>query len=286
MAARSVWTGTITVGLLTIPVKLYTAVRHKSISFNQLDETTHSRIRYQKVAEATEEVVPTERIVKGYDLGGDNWVIITDDDLAPLSPAKTKEIGVETFVSAGEIPAVMYDAGYLVGPGKAAAKPYALLVRALAETGRVGIGKFVMRQKEHLCAIRSDGHRLTLSTMVFPDEVVDPADEDDLEPVRGDVNLTDRELAMAHTLVEALSEPFEPENYVDTYRQSVMELIEAKAEGRALPVEAGPTRGEVIDLASALEASVEAAKASRRRHPTARQPAEKAAAKPSRRKSA
>jgi len=278
MAARSIWTGTISVGLLTIPVKLYSAVRQKSISFNQIDSETKSRVRYQKVSEATGEVVPNEHIVKGYDLGGENWVIISDEDLAPLAPAKSKEIGVDVFVAADEIPAMMYDAGYIVGPGKAAAKPYALLAHALHETERVGIGKFVMRQKEYLCAIRSDGNVLTLSTLVFPDELVDPAEDEDLDTVRQGASLTDRELSMANTLVEALSEPFEPDNYRDTYRASVMELIEAKAEGRILEVESAPEHGQVIDLAAALEASVEAAKSSRGRHPTARPVTQKKAA--------
>src|SRR4051794_3818582 len=119
MAARSTWTGTITVGLLTIPVKLYSAVRPKSISFNQIDSESRARVRYQKVSEATGEVVPNEHIVKAYDLGGENWVIIADEDLAPLAPAKSKEIGVDVFVAGDQIPAVMYDSGYIVGPGKA-----------------------------------------------------------------------------------------------------------------------------------------------------------------------
>ena len=171
----------------------------------------------------------------------------------------------------------MYDAGYIVGPGKGGAKAYALLARALLETERVGVGKFVMRQKEYLCAIRSDGSVLTLSTLVFPDEIVDPAEEEDLDSVRNGASLSDRELSMANTLVEALSDPFDPANFRDTYRASVMELIEAKAEGRTLEIEAAPQHGQVIDLASALEASVEAAKASRSRHPTARPSAAKKA---------
>ena len=285
MAARSIWTGTITVGLLTVPVKLYSAVRPKSIAFNQIDAETRSRVRYQKVSEATGEVVPNERIVKGYDLGDENWVIVTDEDLAPLAPAKSKEIGIDNFVAGDEIPAVMYDAGYFVGPGKGAAKAYALLARALHETERVGVGKFVMRQKEYLCAVRSDGRVLTLSTLAFPDELVDPAEDEDLDIVRDGASLSDRELAMAHTLVDALSDPFEPSNFRDTYRESVMELIEAKAEGRTLEIEAAPEHGQVIDLAAALEASVEAAKASRSRHPTAR-PAQAKKAAGSKRKTA
>ena len=272
---RAIWTGAITVGLLNIPVKLIPAVRVKGISFNQIDEKTHSRIRYQKVAEATDELVESEHIVKGFDMGDGHYVIISDDDLAPLAPAKSKEIGVDVFVSSDQIPDVMYDAGYIIQPGKIA-KPYALLARALADTGKVAVGKFVMRQKEYLAAIRSDGEHLTLSTLVFPDEVVDPATVEGLENLDA-VSLTDRELSMANSLVEALSDPFEPDNFRDTYRASVMELIEAKAAGKTLTIEPAPERADVIDLAAALEASVEAAKASRSRHPTARKaPAKKA----------
>ena len=270
MAARSVWTGTLSVGVLTFPVKLYTAVRKKSIAFNQVDQATGSRIRYQKVSEATDEPVAPEHIVKGYDLGGDQYVIVDDGDLAALAPAKSKEIAVDVFVPSEQVPMVMFDASYIVGPGKLGAKPYALVARALAETGRVAIGKFVMRQKEYLAAIRSDGERLTLSTLVFADEVVDPAADEDLQAVAG-VHLTDREVTMAHSLVEALSDPFEADRYQDTYRAAVMELIEAKAEGRTMVLEdPPPDRDNVVDLASALEASVEAAKAARGRHPTAR----------------
>jgi DNA end-binding protein Ku len=270
MAARAVWTGSLSVGVLTFPVKLYTAVRKKSIAFNQVDQATGSRIRYQKVAEATDEVVPPEHIVKAYDLGGDQFVVLGDDDLASLAPTASKEIAVDVFVPAEQVPMVMFDASYIVGPGKLGAKPYALITRALAETGRVAIGKFVMRQKEYLAAVRSDGERLTLSTLVFADEVVDPASDEDLQAVVG-VELSDREVTMAHSLVDALSDPFEPERYQDTYRAAVMELIEAKAEGRTIVIDdTAPDRGNVVDLASALEASIEAAKAARGRHPTAR----------------
>jgi DNA end-binding protein Ku len=266
---RSIWTGTITVGLLSIPVKLFTAVKRKGIAFNQIDDQTQSRVRYQKVAEATGEIVPNEHIVKGFDLGSDRFVVITDDDLAPISPAKSKEIAVNAFVPADQIPMVSFDASYIVMPGKTV-KPYALLAKALGDTGRVAIGKFVMRQKESLAIIRSDGRQLTLTTLVFPDEVVDPATVEDLDLV-AQVAITDRELTMANTLIEALSDPFDPEQFQDSYRGEVMRLIQAKAEGQTFVVEDAPQHAEVIDLASALEASVDAAKAARSRHPSARQ---------------
>lgn len=272
---RAIWTGSITIGMLTIPVKLVSAVKRKGIAFNQVDDRDGSRIRYQKVAEATGDVVDNEHIVKGYDLGGENYVIVSDDDLRPLAPAKTKEIGIDTFVPANQIPAVLYESGYLLVPNKSA-KPYALLARTLAGSDTVGIGKFVMRQKEYLAAVRSDGEHLTLNTLAFPDEIVDPATVEELETV-AEVKLSDRELAMAGTLVDAMSDPFEPDQYRDEYRAAVMALIEARAEGRTLETEAPPEQRVVIDLASALAASVEAAKASRSRHPTARQAQPRAA---------
>jgi len=273
---RRRWTGSISVGLLTIPVKLYTAVKRNGISFNQLDDQSLSRIRYQKVSEATGEIVPIEHIVKGFDMGGDHFVVIEDDDLKPLAPSKSKEIGVDAFVPAGQISMTAFDANYIVMPGKVV-KPYALLARALADTGRVAIGKFVMRQKEYLAVIRSDGRQLTLSTLVFPDELVDPATVDDLDTVRDVAAPSERELVMAASLVEAMSDPWEPEQYRDTYRDEVMALIEAKAEGRTYETDAVPEMAPVVDLASALEASVEAANAARGRHPTARPTTSKAA---------
>ncbi|MCU1401256.1 MAG: end-binding protein Ku [Acidimicrobiales bacterium] len=283
MAARSIWTGSITIGLLNVPVKLVAAVKRKGIAFNQLDSTTGSRIRYQKVAEATNEVVDSDHIVKGWDLGGEHWVVVTDEDLAPLAPAKSKEIGIDRFVPADQLPPTIYEASYILLPGKIA-KPYALLARAMAGTNQVAIGRFVMRQHEHLAAIRSDGQHLTLSTLAYPDELVDPAQVEDLETVIG-VQLSDRELAMAGTLVEAMAEPFDPSQYRDEYRESVMALIEAKAEGRTIDIDAAPDRAVVVDLADALEASIEAAKASRSRHPSARS-AKKAAETSSPRRSA
>ncbi|MCU1390660.1 MAG: end-binding protein Ku [Ilumatobacteraceae bacterium] len=268
------WTGSITIGMLNVPVKLISAVKRQSIAFNQVDDRTGSRIRYQKVAEATNEVVDSAHIVKGFDLGGEHYVIVTDDDLAPLAPTKSKEIAVDTFVPAEQITPTMFESSYILQPGKIA-KPYALLAQALAGTGHVGIGKFVMRQKEYLVALRSDGQHLTLSTLSFPDEIVDPSTVEDLDTVTG-VELTDRELAMAASLVDALSDPFDPSQFRDEYRDSVMAVIEAKADGRTLTVEAAPERAVVVDLAAALEASVEAATASRSRHPTARKAAKPA----------
>jgi DNA end-binding protein Ku len=254
--------------MVAIPIRLVPAVRKKSISFNQLDDRTMSRIRYRKVSEETGEEVPPEHIVKGYDLGGSSYVVLTDDDLAPLAPKKSKEIDLETFVPVEDVDPMMFDSSYLILPDKNA-KPYALLAEAMADSGRVGIGRFVMRQKEYLAAIRSDGSHLTLSTLVFPDELVAPDSLEEFEQLEG-IEVSDRELKMAKGLVEALSDKFDPSLYSDEYRAAVEKIIEDKAAGRELVFEEAPApRGTVIDLAAALEASLNEAREAKGRHPSA-----------------
>lgn len=266
--ARPIWTGSISFGMVAIPIRLVPAVRKKSISFNQLDDRTMSRIRYRKVSEETGDEVPSEHIVKGYDLGGSNYVVLTDDDLAPLAPKKSKEIDLETFVPVDDVDPMMFDSSYLILPDKNA-KPYALLAEAMADSGRVGIGRFVMRQKEYLAAIRSDGSHLTLSTLVFPDELVAPDSLEEFEQLEG-VDVSDKELKMAKGLVEALSDDFDPAQYTDEYRAAVEKIIEDKAAGRELVFEEEPApRGTVIDLAAALEASLKEARDAKGRHPSA-----------------
>lgn len=253
--------------MVSIPVRLLPAVRRKSISFNQLDSDTMSRIRYRKVAEATGEEVPADKIVKAAEVGRDEYVVITDEDLAPLAPAKTKQIELETFVESTDIDPMMFDASYWVVPDKTA-KPYALLASAMAGSGRVGIGRFVMRQKEYLAAVRSDGEHLMLSTLVFPDELVDAGSVDEFDELE-DVEVSDKELKMARSLVEALSEEFQPDQYVDEYRTAVEQLIEQKAAGTVPTVrEEEPKKAKVIDLAAALEASLREASAAKKRHPS------------------
>lgn len=279
---RPVWTGSISFGMVAIPIRLVPAVRKKSISFNQLDDRSMARIRYRKVSEESGEEVPSEHIVKGYDVGGGSYVLVTDDDLAPLQPSKSREIDLETFVPEADVNPMMFDSSYLVLPDKNA-KPYALLADAMAGSGRVGVGRFVMRQKEYLAAIRSDGTRLTLSTLVFPDELVEPSSIEEFDEL-DDIEISAKELKMAQGLVDALSDDFQPEQYVDEYRVGVERIIEEKAAGRT-PVfeeEAAP-RAAVIDLAAALEASLAEAKAAKGRHPSStKETAKKAAAKSAR----
>lgn len=264
--ARPVWTGTIAFGMVAIPIRLIPAVKRQSISFNQLDERDMARIRYRKVNEITGDEVPSEHIVKGFDTGGSNYVVITDDDLAPLMPKKSKTIELESFVPLTDVNPLMFDSSYLALPDQHA-KPYALLAEALADSGRIGVGRFVMRQKEYLAAVRSDGEYLTLSTLVFPEELVDPAAVDEFEQLDG-VEVSSKELQMAKGLVEAMSDDFRPDEYHDEYRSGVEEVIAAKAAGTVFtPAADTETRGEVIDLAAALEASLAEARKARERHP-------------------
>ena len=263
---RPVWSGTVSFGLISIPVKLFHAVSRKSVSFNQLDERSMSRIRMKRVSAETGEDVPDEHIVKGYEVAKDRYVVVDPDELEPFIPVATKSIDLEEFVDLSEIDPVFFDTPYIVAPDKSA-KPYMLLARAMEDAGKVAVGTFVMRSKQYLAALRPVDGRLMLSTMAFADEVVDPAGIDELGDL-DDVKLNAKELAMAEQLVQSLSADFEAERFRDSYREQVLELIAKKAAGEAFeapePAAAAP---QVIDLMAALEASVKAAKEARGRHP-------------------
>lgn len=265
---RPIWSGSISFGLVSVPVKLYSAINRKAVHFNQIDSRSGSRIKYQKVSAADGEVVPSEAIVKGYELPTGQYVLVDDAELSSLDPEANRSIDIEEFVELDQIDPIFYDAAYYVAPDKATTKPYALLARAMEETNRVGVARFVMRSKQYLCAIRPKDGKLLLSTMVYADEVNAPADIKEYEAVEA-AELTDKELAMAKQLVESLAADFEPGRFEDTYRQKVLDLIERKAEGESGLVEAPEPEStdKVVDLMAALEASVAAAKAARKRHP-------------------
>jgi DNA end-binding protein Ku len=276
---RPIWSGSISFGLVNVPVKLFTAVSRKTVSFNQIDSRSGSRIRYKKVSAADETEVPAEAIVKGYELPSGQYVLIDDAELSSLDPEATRTIDIEEFVDLAEIDPIFYDAAYYVAPDKATTKPYALLARAMEETGKAGVARFVMRSKQYLCVIRPKDGKLLLSTMVYADEVNDPKTISEYEAVES-MDVADRELTMAKQLVESLSAPFQPDEFRDTYREKVLDLIERKAAGEAVvevpEPEAAP---KVVDLMAALEASVAAAKEARKRHPAVVPSAEKAPAK-------
>ncbi len=263
---RPVWSGTISFGLVAIPIKLFHGVSKKSVSFNQLDDRTMSRIRLKKVSADTGEDVPDDHIVKGYELSKGRYVVVDPDDLEPFIPSATKSIDLEEFIDLDEIDPVYFDTPYIVAPDKTP-KPYVLLARAMEEAGKVAIGRFVMRNKQYVAALRAQDGKLLMSTMVFADEVVKIDTIDELDGL-DEIEVSSKEVKMAEALVESLSAAFDPEKYRDEYRAQVLDLIERKAGGELFEAPAAAAAPpKVVDLMAALEASVKAAKDARARHP-------------------
>ena len=263
-------------------MKLFTAVRHKAVSFNQLDSRTMSRIKYQKVSEDTGEEVPSERIVKGYEISKGRYVAVGPDELEPFMPAVTKTIDLEEFVALDQIDPVYFDTAYYIAP-HLNPKPYVLLARALESSGKVAIARFVMRNRQYTAAIRAENSLLIMSTLIYADEVVSAGAVDDLAGL-GDIGVADREVKMAEMLVESLTAEFDPAKYRDDYRVQVLDLLAKKAAGEEFELPAAASEPpKVVDLMAALESSVEAAKAARGRHPTARTVPEVGAQKPAKR---
>ena len=263
---RSIWTGAISFGLVTVPVKLYSAVSRKTVRFHQLSGKTGARIRQKRVDPTTGDEVAYEDIVKGFELTPDRYVVIEPGELEALDPKKTKAIEIEDFVALEEIDPIYYDHPYYLAPGTGGAKPYKLLLDAMRETGRVAIATVVIRSKQQLVAVRPMGDSLLgMATMVFPDEIIDPSTIDELEAVE-DVEINPRELSIAKQLVNSLAAPFGPGKYRDTYREEVLALVERKAQGEHIAVQPAVEEAEqpVPDLMSALRASLDAVRARER----------------------
>jgi DNA end-binding protein Ku len=256
---RAIWSGAISFGLVNIPVKLYSAVARKTVRFHQIDADSGSRVKQRRVSEGSGEEVPFENIVKGYEIGPDRYVTITPEELESLQPEKTRTIDIEDFVDLDQIDPIYYDHPYYLVPDTGAAKAYRLLYDAMEEAGKVAIARVVIRSKENLVAVRPHDGVLTMETMLFADEVIPPDSLDDAPS--GGKKTTKRELEMAKQLIESLTSDFEPEKYRDEYREQVLDMIERKAQGEEIVVEA-PTRKpqEVPDLMAALEASIASAK--------------------------
>jgi DNA end-binding protein Ku len=256
---RSIWTGAISFGLVTVPVKLYSAVQRKTVRFHQLNADTGVRISQKRVDPSTGDEVAYEKIVKGFELAPDRYVIIEPDELEALEPKRTKTIEIEDFVDLQQIDPVFYDHPYYLAPGPGGAKPYKLLVDAMRETERVGIARVVIRSKEQLVALRPmPGGVLGMATMVFADEIVEPSTLDELPG--DDVTTNERELDIAKQLVESLASDFDPSAYRDSYRDQVLAMIERKAEGKEIAVQPVAEEAEkpVPDLMAALKASLDA----------------------------
>jgi DNA end-binding protein Ku len=260
--ARAIWSGSISFGLLNVPVKLYSAVARRGISLREIRESDGARIRHRRVAEGTDEEVPYEQIVKAFEVTPDRYVPLSKDEIAALAPEKTRAIEVQDFVDLDQIDPIYFDSPYYLGPAEGAEKAYSLLARAMRESGKVAIARFVFRNKEHLAALRPSDGVLTLTTMRFADEVVPPSELDDVLP-SGKPKVAKQEVEMAERLIESLTREFDPGAYRDEHREALLALIERKAEGKdvlAAPAPAEPEATRAPDLMSALEESLAAVK--------------------------
>jgi DNA end-binding protein Ku len=256
--ARAIWSGAISFGLVNVPVKLYSATSPKAVRFHQLSSKTGARIKQKRVDSTTGDEVPYEEIVKGYEITPDRYVIIEPDELDALDPKATRTVDIEEFVDLAEIDPIYYDHNYYLAPTAGGAKAYRLLLDAMRESGKVGIGKVVLRSKQQLCALRPTDDVLTLTTMLFGDEVLSPDRLDELDEI-GQAEATQRELTMAQQLIDSLSADFEPGKFKDEYRERVLELIERKAAGEEIAVQpAAEEPAAAPDLMAALEASLAA----------------------------
>ncbi len=266
--ARSIWRGAISFGLVNVPVKLYSAVSKKTVRFNQLHDADGARIQQKRVCAKDGQEIPFESIVKGYEISPDRYVVISPEELEALDPKKTRTIDIEDFVDLDEIDPLFYDHPYYLAPDTGAAKAYQLLLTALEESNKVAIARVVIRSKEYLTAIRPANGLLTMETMLFADELVSPDQIEELPD--DDVKTTKREVDMARQLIESLTTEFDPSKYRDEYRERVLDLIERKADGQEISVQAAPAEpDQVPDLMAALEASLADAKGRRAEASTA-----------------
>ncbi|HEU4707177.1 MAG TPA: Ku protein [Solirubrobacterales bacterium] len=259
--ARAIWSGTISFGLLNVPVRLYSAVARRSIALREIRESDSARIKHKRVAEGTDEEVPYENIVKAYELSPGQYVPLSKDEMAALAPEKTRAIDVQDFVDIEEIDPMYFDSPYYLGPAEGAEKAYSLLAAAMEASGKAAIARFVFRNKEHLAAIRASDGVLTLTTMRFHDEVVPPSELDDALPDEAP-KVAEREREMAEQLIDSLSTEFNPGDYKDEYREQLLALIEEKAEGKEIvaPKAEEPKATKAPDLMAALEESIAAVK--------------------------
>jgi len=258
--ARVIWSGALAFGLVNIPVGLYAATEDKTVHFNQFQKGTSDRIRYKRVNERTGEEVPFKEIVKGREVDDDTYVLVTDEDLESVEPGRTRTIDITDFVDLSEVDPMYFQRTYYLAPrGDGADRSYELLHQAMAATNRAGIATLVMRSKEYLVAVRPQENILALETMYFADEIRDPVDATGYEPVGRPAK--PRELTIARQLIESMTTDWDPEQYHDTYRERVEELIESKRNGEEIETsEPAAKASKVVDLTEMLRQSVAEAK--------------------------
>lgn len=254
---RPVWTGTVSFGLVAVPVKLFTATEDRDVRFHELQRGTGERIRHKRVAESSGKEVPYDDIVKGYEASGGEHVMVEPEELEEIDPGPARTIEVEDFIRLEDVDPVYFRKTYHLMPAdEGGSRPYRLLHQAMTDAGRAAIGRFVMRSKQHLAAIRPAGDVLVLETMFFADEVRDPTRLDEMALARKGQPPSDRELKAAGDLIESLTAGWDPQRYRDTYRQQVLDVVQRKAEGEEIVTEGEGEPAPVIDLMEALEKSL------------------------------
>ena len=252
MPPTSIWNGTISFGLAHVPVKLYSATESKTVSFQEVHVSDGARIEHKRVCSKDGRVVPYKQVVKGYEVSSGEFVVLDNDEVKAAAVARGKVIELEDFVPEGEIDPIFFEKTYYVGC-REEAEAYRVLLAALERTSRVGIGRFTFHNREYLVAVRALDGVLALHTMRFHDEIVEAGDLDVAKPGKGP---SKREVQMAGQLVESLHTEFDPDDYEDTYREAVLDLIERKAKGEDLTPEEPEPEEEPADLTAALKASL------------------------------
>lgn len=266
--AATVWKGHLTFGLVSLPIKLFTAARAESISFNQLHRSDHSRIRQVLYCQAEDQPVSRSELVKGYEYEKDRYVVIEDEDIKKMAPKSAKVMEILEFVKEAQIDPIYYESSYYVAPDEAGEKPYTLLLEALRQSGYVALAKIAMHNREHIVILRPSLQGITLHTMYYEDEIRKT------EAFRAETNMVkEKELGLALMLIESLAAEFEPGKYHDAYRQNLRAMIDAKIQGQEIVAPAEAPQTKVIDIMDALKASLAALK-----KPAAVEEAEPAAA--------
>ncbi|MDN9010336.1 Ku protein [Brevibacillus laterosporus] len=256
---HTVWKGSISFGLVNIPVRMFTATEDRDIRFRQLHKECHTPIRYSKVCPTCDREVASDEIIKGYEYEKGNFVMIQDEDLDKIAPETKRAIEIVDFVQLSEIDPIYFDKCYYLSPQETGEKAYSLLRVALQQTGKIAIARITLRNKESLAVLRIYQNGMVLETIFYPDEVRSLAQVPALP--QADAPLVESELAMAIQLVESMSRPFQPEQYQDTYRQHLQELITKKLEGKEVATAPSAPRANVIDLMQALKESLAQAEA-------------------------
>jgi DNA end-binding protein Ku len=256
MAARAIWTGVITFGMVSIPIKMYTATENKDISFNQLHKDCKSRIKQQNTCPTCDRKIETDEIEKGYEYGKGQYVIVSKEDLENIPLPSKGAIEITAFVQLNQIDPIQFEKSYYLEPDEAARKPFALFMRAIKEKSMIAIAKVAIRSKERLCCLRAVDGTLVMETLLYPDEI---------RIERGkpmpEIEVSDKEVAMASSLIDLMTEDFDPSKYKDNYREALIKVIEAKVDGREIATAAPPPEAKVVDLMDALRASMESIKA-------------------------